>query len=203
MNCRQAERWILMETSGELTARRRRRLARHRAGCDRCGQFATDTRTLTARAADALPAAEPSQRVLVNIRREARVHASGPGRHGPRLRILPLPWQNPVAGLAYAMALVLIVGVWWLAAPAAPDRGASDLDAMLALVAEETGTRALVSGAGEPEDQLRFLAQELLALQGLGAGLTDEEISEIQAEELPATDPQSRSNAGVPRQIRV
>lgn len=69
MNCNNAQKWILLEDSGELSKKHGGVLAVHLEKCPDCRNFrrmVTDARTAS------LPAKEPSAAVLNMIKREAR-----------------------------------------------------------------------------------------------------------------------------------
>jgi hypothetical protein len=194
MKCTTIERWILLERTGELSAGRRQRLAAHVAACAHCRAWREAAAAIEDAAREALTHGEPSQRVLVNIRREARVRAAAP-HHAIRLT----PWLRPAYGLATVAALCLVlVGGWWLRPDPNGFGGEEQLSTILLMLTRETDDTLAEAAADLPADaeqtaSLDTLAQELLVLQGLDADYTETELS-TPGEAPQATDPLTRSN---------
>lgn len=190
MKCKTTERWIVLEGSGELSARRQRRLAAHLVQCEGCRQWREACDVIETRARDVLVNGEPSETVLANIRREARVRATD-----KRPTVWLAPWMRPVYGLA-ALCVVLIGG-WWMRPDPEVFGGEAQLQTILLMLSDETNMFAQVSSTLSDEavgqTALETLAQDLLLLQGLDEEYTDAELRDPGEEPL-ATDPLSRSS---------
>lgn len=211
MNCTQIERLMLLEdqparagrTPASLWRRaisgiRRRRIDRHAAQCAACRQWRNDYRAIQILAAETYPERMPSETVMVNIHREARIRAANPPRGTGRTVLL----RRPVYGLATVMALCLVmIGAWWLKSP--PDGGATandhKLNTILLMLSDEA---ALVDASGVPlavdavDDNaaLESLGQQILDLQGLDGSYTEAELSTPFASPQ-ATDPLTRNTS--------
>jgi predicted anti-sigma-YlaC factor YlaD len=202
MKCSTVERWILRDEdaadsqTGEQLSWRQKRIQSHLNGCAACRQWLEDYRKIALLAEADLPAGGPSQTVLTNIRREARVRAAEPDAHTG----WAMPWLRPAYGLATVAALCLVlVGGWWLRPDPNGFGNEAQLSTILLLMTEEAED---VDSEKEPPlpseveeiASLDALAEQLLMLQGLDAGYTDVELSS--QDEVPqATDPLTRSSA--------
>jgi hypothetical protein len=97
MNCQKAEKQILLHESGELGPRREKSLATHLERCADCRAFRL---ALTETAQECGVAFEPGEKVLQNIRREARILA--PAHKRP-----PVFYWKP----AMAIAASVLIGL--------------------------------------------------------------------------------------------
>ncbi len=227
MKCRTVERWMLRDKqphakdeqpnsrtappslrlwraselrTKEISGWRERRIETHIESCAACRQWREDYQKLSAIAETALPCGEPSEKVLVNIRREARVRAAEPHAHTG----WSMPWLRPAYGLATIAALCMVlIGGWW----PRPDPNGFESEAQLStilMMLEETAD-PIAETASLPIEieavaSLDAVAQQLLTLQGLDDGYTDAELS-TPGEVPQATDPLTRSS-GVSRAER-
>jgi anti-sigma factor RsiW len=166
MTCDRAERWILLDQSGELPARRGRKLAAHLAGCARCRAFREALGTLSAAGALALRDAAPGAAALARIREAAAAAQaeSGFGR-----------WRLPAYSvLACAAALALLLGGWLRFGPTRESDRIGEIHAIVALVSAQELPEAEASAADDPEARLRALANALLAVEGLAVETGDD-----------------------------
>ncbi|MCF7848485.1 MAG: zf-HC2 domain-containing protein [Kiritimatiellales bacterium] len=140
MKCKNAEKWILLNDSGELDARRADLLRAHVETCESCRQFEQMIVTLK-------PAcefcAEPPATVLNNILREARKQVES--------KTVQLIYWKPV--LAMAASVMIAIGLFFShSGPgfsgdiAFTESDILELDAQIAGVME----------SGLPEDDLAF-----------------------------------------------
>jgi hypothetical protein len=203
MKCETIERWMLLGSPADgeamgwtriVSARRTRKVEGHLEQCDACKQWLADYQVMQTLAADALPNGQPSEKVLANIRREGRVRiADGPARAGAT------PWLRPAYGLAtVAAACLVLVGAWWMKPDPNGFGGEAQLSTIMLILSEDTASldeeTAALSADVEEVASLDTLAQQLLTLQGLDAEYTEAELS-TPVEELPATDPLTRSTS--------
>lgn len=218
MTCKTIQQWILLRKQGEgqtdgraaeqrtshVCGKRARQIQAHLTGCKSCRQWLEDYQKIGALTETALPSGEPSAKVLINVLREARVHAPEPRTQSNRplgqlvLRLVHVSALRPSLALATAAAVCLMLVGGWLLRPT-PDVlvGDSQLSTILLMLAEETDedlSDASVSATSAEAESLEALAQELLALQGLDADYTDLELS-TPSEAHQATDPLTRSSA--------
>ncbi|MDP6630470.1 MAG: hypothetical protein QGH42_12360 [Kiritimatiellia bacterium] len=177
-----------------VSARRSRKVEAHLKLCAACKQWLADYQAIQQLAANALPDGQPSEKVLINIRREGRVQtADAPAHKGAT------PWLRPAYGLATVAAVCLVlVGAWWMKPDQVGFGNEAQLSTIMLMLSEDTvsldeETTAL-SADVEEVASLDTLAQQLLTLQGLDAGYTEAELS-TPVEELPATDPLTRSTS--------
>ncbi len=158
MNCRKAQRRMLLAEAGELSQSGMRRLDRHAGRCPQCRAHGQRNRIFLHRAARALPAAEPEpaalQAVRCRLREPAQGAATAPRFSRPRL---------VAVGLA-AAALVLLAA-WPLWRAPDPQRlRAQQMHALVSLI-EEPGP---ASAADWPAaGALDALGLKLLESQGL------------------------------------
>lgn len=123
MNCARARSEILLETSGELSRRRLRWLARHLGACSACRKYREDLARLTEWSRAAAAGAEASAAALSAIRQEAIRRAAARPALQPVDRRLS-PWGIPAwIGATAAVGLAITLSVLWLRTPGAP-RGA-------------------------------------------------------------------------------
>ncbi|MBN1268831.1 MAG: zf-HC2 domain-containing protein [Kiritimatiellae bacterium] len=191
MNCEKIQREILLEQSGELSARKRRRLLEHVSTCETCRQYREDALRVSAAARESAPPAEVSAFTLERIR-QAAIEQARPPRH-PRVAQAPfvILWRPALAAAAAALLLLAAWLVFWprahgpdaiqqaATAPEPPtavaavntewngefDEQIVELDVMLAMVSGE------FSGADSSEADLEgadldSIARELLELEG-------------------------------------
>jgi hypothetical protein len=204
MKCATIERWILLGGTSHggatgwsklVAARRARKVEAHLDQCADCRQWFEDYQAIRAMAAEALADGEPSEKVLTNIRREARVRADEPHAHTG----WATPWLRPAYGLATVAALCLVlIGGWWLKPDPEGFGREAQLSTILLMLSEETvdldSDSAPLPADMEEMASLDALAQQLLTLQGLDDSYTDAELS-TQVEAPQATDPLTRSSA--------
>jgi hypothetical protein len=149
------EKKMLLEQSGELSARRARRFARHLAGCAACRARRAELNALLAETGRAFAACEPSAAAAAAVRRMAAAHAR------PRVTAFPRP---AVQVLAYAALLTLLLGGWIFNTSLHRDRRRAKLDAALAVVSDTTEDTA--DGNGDNVPPLRVISEELLRYEG-------------------------------------
>lgn len=100
MKCNEAEKWILLDDSGELSDKHGDALAAHLRDCNDCRSF---RQILTeARNPANLPAEEPSETILNNIKREAR-------RLAPETKRAKILYWKPA--LAMAASVMILLGL--------------------------------------------------------------------------------------------
>lgn len=114
MNCRQAERWILLLRSGELPSRKRMRLERHVCVCPRCATYREDVDRIMAEAKQSLPSGQPGVDSLAAIRNAAR--AEIPGKRETRSVVGSLVFVAWRPLLAFAAAVLICVAGWYMLA---------------------------------------------------------------------------------------
>lgn len=101
MKCVDIEKLILIQESGEISARQRQALAQHMANCTECLQFSADLDKMRELICDGKPDfSGPSIQTLANIRQEICKP------HTPSLKILTHPWR-----IALAAAAGLVIGL--------------------------------------------------------------------------------------------
>ncbi len=109
MNCRQAERWLLLASSGELPPRKLAILKRHVGQCSSCAAFRGDLERIAESASRALAAEEPSPVALSAIMRAARNEA--PSERPQRRRAFAQRRHAAAGALALAASLLVCVGL--------------------------------------------------------------------------------------------
>jgi anti-sigma factor RsiW len=147
------EKELLLEQSGELSARRARRLEGHLAGCATCRAHRAMLRTLLAETGRTFAACEPSAAAAAAVRRMAAA--------GIRPR-RPVYLRPSVQVLAYAALLTLFLGGWVFNAASHRERRRAKLDAALAIVAVAAED---VNDGKNPT--LHDLARQLIDMEGL------------------------------------
>jgi hypothetical protein len=187
MNCEAMQRKILLEASGELSAREARALAGHVAACERCRAWRAEAGAAHSLMELAAVDRIPGPAVV------ARIVAAAEERKGARTLALP---PRIAQALACAAALLVAAGVWLVL----PHKGRSDriteLHALLATVADGKAEQSDPHAEGSGEQDLQRLARQLLLMEGFGA-------DEIIVEEPSATDPLSHSTDAPPAETCV
>lgn len=183
MNCRRAERALLLMDSGELPPRKMSGLEQHLAQCHGCRVRRDDFKRLAAAARLSLPTGAPADRTMAAILAAACAAAARPAKT-QSLRWAAL-WRP---ALAAAALLLLCLGGWWLAdrgpaASRAPAAGGASVaweqpaviplvpsgaagDAFAALLAEDVVTMERLSDLAF-QSELSPLDRDLLLLEGL------------------------------------
>jgi len=193
MKCEESERKILLVEAGDLSPRELASLEQHLAACPGCREYRDGTARLVATAREALPADGPAPSTIARIRAAAAERAA----HGAILFPRPV-----VQAMAYAAALLVIVGAWFLLQDDTPRDGIGELGTILAMVSEEEFLEGENGGEGD-EYRLRALAGQILSMQGLAADdLDDLEATDPDAG-LPPTTLRSRSGHALPATRRV
>ncbi|MFC1461869.1 hypothetical protein ACFLQR_05065 [Verrucomicrobiota bacterium] len=114
MNCRQAERWVLLMRSGELPLRKQTRLERHVSACPRCRAYREDVDRILAAVEQGLQSEEPGAGALVAIRNAARDRVSTRQGSGERMGSLVFVRWRPL--LACAAGVLICVAGWYMLA---------------------------------------------------------------------------------------
>jgi len=168
MNCSKVEQKILLAESGELSDRETEKLISHLSSCRRCEQYRQNVRQIVAAAREKLPDGNLKPNVMTAIHVAAEKETAKKST-GFMPQGVILQFRRPaIRMLACAAALMLIAcGLFMLS----PGNGTSgridDLNAILAMVSEEDDFGALqYQGIAEPENQLKMLADQLLAIEG-------------------------------------
>ena len=176
MNCKDAEREMLLAETGELSRRKLDELEAHISACAACSGRRQGVRQIVAAARHALPGGAPSPAVIARIRAAA---ADRPACGILRFR------QPLFQALAYAAALALLAGGWFLLAPNRPPPEAPihDVRALLHMVSDTVPPALEARDHTHREQELRALAQELLIMEGLA----EESWTELE-EPLPTSD---------------
>ena len=103
MKCKELEKWMLLDDSGELSGKHGEAMLVHLDRCERCQSFRNiliETRGAT------LPIHEPSETVLNNVKREAR-------RFAPEKKLTRSRYRKPA--LAMAASFVILIGLFFFA----------------------------------------------------------------------------------------
>lgn len=190
MNTDEIRQKILLDESGELSARDTARLRKCLDSDGEARRYSADTHRMTTMAREALPTGEPSRAVL------ARIGAAARERSVPR----HLFFRPAVQVLAYAAALALVVSGWLVLGPDTRTHADRivEMHTILEIVTENELPSMEVEGTPEKDAQLAALARQLLIMEGLSGD--DLEELEVLPLELPTTDFQSHSTAALPRQ---
>lgn len=100
MNCHDAEKWILLQDSGELPAKRANELAAHLHDCGPCREF--QFALIESKPHFYAQEEEPSATAMQNVLREARKSA-------PEKKLIRLPHfgLRPALGMAATLAVAL------------------------------------------------------------------------------------------------
>lgn len=182
MNCRNAEQGILLAETGELSGRKLRKLEAHVTACAACAQYRRSAVGLVAAARKARPAAEPGQLAMTRIR------AAAAQRPVPGFVFLRQP---VVQALACAAAVAILAGGWFACFPGASMEQTllNDFSAIIHAAAETTPTMMDARNGSAREQEVRTLAGELLAMEGL----LDELVVEIEPPNAEATSDEELS----------
>ena len=188
MNCNDTEKQLLLAASGELAAGKQEALTRHLEDCEACRAVRDQLQALTARLETALKTGEPGAFVMTRIRAaaERRVHR-------------PLIFRSPsLQVLAYAAALAVVVGGWFMVSGNGRLDRIDQVNTLLVMASDE-GTEVVgAEGVGE-DAELRALARQLLEMEGLAADEYDEEAWFTPDEALPPTAFRGRSTPASPQ----
>jgi len=158
MSCQEMQSQWLLKMSGELADEQVRRLDAHLASCAACRQEAALLSRMVSSAKFAAQRGQPSPAVL------ARIEAAG------RARLETVAWQRQVfrRWVPAAAAALLLVGV------GLQQRYSARLDAvrsgrvLAALVSDNGSDASLEWSSSGRHAELQQLAQQLMALQGIG-----------------------------------
>lgn len=187
MNCEQARPMILLADSGELAPKRTGNLDRHLSGCPECRAYRESSQAAVRMVGGVLPDSGPAPAVIAGIRsaaQEAVGEAAWLSFRLPAVRVL-----------AYAAALVALLGGWFALLPAVESDPIGELNALLEVVSSD-GIPASHDADRSREEDVRALAEELLSIEGLSMDVYAESDPFTSLEEPPATDPLSRSIGG-------
>ena len=99
MNCKKAEKLILLEASGELSSKKLTELNKHLSGCKSCRKFQKFTNV----AMCPTDMEEPTAKSIQNVLRAARQNAPQQASH----RNIPLLVLKPALGLTAVVAIAL------------------------------------------------------------------------------------------------
>ncbi len=190
MKCRRAQRWLLLESSGELSFLQQRRLQRHLLSCVACRGYQQELSSIMMAARQDLPERAPSAFSLAAIKAAADA-ALALQQPSPSSRARPAAWRAWRPALASAAILVLCWAGWlglrgvpaipslqlaWPArdtyaalelgavAPAPPP--VSEFDSLVALLMEDVVAIELISHLSNNQNGNQ-LDQEFLLLEGL------------------------------------
>ena len=184
MNCKLAQRLMLLEESGEIQARRLQRLEKHLAGCRVCRDVRAADRMVMDAVRTGLPSAEPGAAVLARIRAEAA--ARGVGRE-----LMFMPAMPRL--LAYAALFVaLLAGAYALMPRENAASRIEEVGAITAMMGHEPEVAAGDAESLSSDEQLAVLARQLLSLEDLQPDETSLDDLVLPEESLP-TDLQSRN----------
>lgn len=191
MNCRDAERNILLRSSGEIGEEQKAGLVEHLAGCEACRAYSVDVSGLRQLMLDAAPDAPDA---LV-----AGVLSVRPVR---QLDAVRFPWQRQLrwVTLAAAAGLMLFFGVWQAFRGIPGNRVNLDdsrgiriaaISDFIFVMTHPDGPQELEEGSESsgPAKDFETLAEQILATQGLDmdfAAELGEEVSLLE-EHLPTT----------------
>ena len=142
MKCTEAEKWILLQDSGERSEQHGHALVAHLHDCEACQRF---QHVLTETHSIALPAEEPSEALLNNIKREARLRAPEPKKS------LLIYWKP---ALATAASVMIALGLFFTVY--SPDRVGLELVMSDTELLDTQDQAISVMYAGLSEDDLAF-----------------------------------------------
>ena len=164
MNCSRAQKWMLLDQSGELALRRRARLLDHVGGSGGCREYRDRVAALARLESEAAAAVVCPDYVCHRVLESARAEA--PRRARALWRPL-LPVGVPVRALACAVAVAVMAGGgWWTFSAQGRAERARALSGFLQIVCGEEDP-TLQRGA-PVEGDLKVLATQLLRVQGMG-----------------------------------
>ncbi len=162
MNCRNAQRRLLLAGTGELGHRVAERLESHVRGCAECQAFRAESERLS-RTAATLPLPGPGSDALAAV--HARLRARSADVCAFRIR-RPTALGPFRLVLALAASALLLFG--WLSLRSGGDSGDMlRIRAVLALVEDADEPSGLAPEPTDREEALRRLGRELLRSQGL------------------------------------
>jgi anti-sigma factor RsiW len=183
--CSDIQRALLLLESGELPEHLVTRTREHLASCSECQSFQAGSQSLLGMTRAALPDEGPAPETLAAIYAYAREATPRP----------VLIFRRPVMQVAAAAALLLVCLGGWSLWPEPPlsQTGISDIQAVLALVADDD-VLGIEADASAEAQVIEHTVEVLLRMQGLSPEtLTEEALWEPQA-----TPPQARSTPGLP-----
>ena len=196
MTCQEAQRFLLLEDSGELPAETRGELEKHVEGCDACRTYREMLEELRRQVSAGGAGEGPSDEVLAAIRAEAVREARRRGRFASVVFSFPR-----AAALAAGLALLLAAGAVLRQAERTRERERIGEAHALVTAVIDTNTDVPSEGA-----DLESLAEALLVMEGF-AGDDDFEIVQPPSDAgeeptsggvHPSTDLQGRSRNGLP-----
>lgn len=194
-NCTDAERWMLLQASGELTPARSEALARHLKECPACSRTLADWTAFARLLSDDRRRHEPPRPETIALVRAAATEAAGRHRAAARAR----HW----AILAAAASLALLLGAYVtgrFTAPAtraltAASATADDTAWWLATWMGESGIQTLAGGVDGQDRE--SLAEILLQFQGMAMESHEEWMEPVTStEERQPTALRWRSTGG-------
>ncbi|VGO19435.1 anti-sigma factor family protein [Pontiella sulfatireligans] len=147
MKCTEAEKWVLLQDSGEIPAKRKNALAAHLHDCNPCRQF----QHALIESQQLFPTTEePGAKALQNVLREARLQA--PERK--RVQLFNWNWKP-----ALAMAASVLIGLGFFSLTLRPDRVGLELvvTEMQMMDAEDQIVDVMYSGLSEDNLAFNFL----------------------------------------------
>lgn len=179
MNCNNAEKYILLSQSRELSGRKERKIQAHLAVCGSCRSFAKEYSMLAETARKTMDGlASPLPAPMLN-----RILLQAERRQYP-----PVPTWAPALRplLAMAAGLVLIAGIWALpnlhssrtAKGHHSHNGMADVSSLLMLM---MGSDQEDSGAADTPAPLNRgdMARQILFLQGMNVESPEQDIEEV------------------------
>jgi hypothetical protein len=142
MNCEKAQKLLLLDDSGELSEHIYPLLQKHMRGCEPCREF----QHILGETRETVEAVEgPSEKVLQNIRREARILAPT-NKHQKTLYWKP----------AFAMAAAALIGLGLFFSSVRPEKVGLELVLTDAELLETSEQIVSVMYEGFSEDDLAF-----------------------------------------------
>jgi|GEM_PF-2676155 len=154
MKCTKAEQRLLLADSGELADRRERVLEQHVAGCEDCRHF---QHALQEAKSHFPTVGAPSEKVVQNIQREARILA-------PAYQQTKVFYWKP----AFALAATVFIGLGIFFAAVRPDTVGLELMMADTDLLESDDQIVSVMYSGLSEDDLAF--NFLMTYEGNGQG---------------------------------
>lgn len=142
MKCHDAEKYILLQESGELPTGKANALATHLHDCEPCREFQF---ALFESHATQIPQAEPSAKVLQNVLREARLNA--PAQRKAQI----FAWKP-----ALAMAASFVIALGLFLGAVSPDKVGLELVVTETQMLESEDQLVSVMYSGVSEDDLAF-----------------------------------------------
>jgi|GEM_PF-5169921 len=194
MNCEKAERWLLLEHSGELSPARQKKLAQHLLICQRCRVFSSTLEPLLTAAESALaPGKGLASETVANIRARATAwRAATPARSYRNI------FQAMVGAGAAAALIAVMANRGWRTTQRQLNR-IGEMRALAAFACTEEVPEAVAPPFGDRSAELRALAQILLRVEEMSDNWPEEDDLAEQLTSTPAPPPtalQSRSSDG-------